>query len=197
MLRVRCIPRGIPRCIPGCFTVVAVCAAGLVFTSPGWGQAPAAVPVSTQAKIAFVNWQRALLETQEFKKIVAELTAKYKPRQDALEKAQRDLVDIQTQLQSSQGKLSAAGQADLDAQGQRKQREVDRLSQDLQDDTEKDRNEMVTHVGSRMTEVLNKLRDEKGLDAIFDTAGAVSVKPTVDMTSDAIAAYDKAYPMKP
>ncbi len=169
------------------FSALAVCVAGLVSTSTA----------SAQSKIAFVNWQKALLETQEFKKIVADLTAKYKPRQDALEKAQRDLADIQTQLQTSQGKISAVGQADLEAQGQRKQREVDRLSQDLQDDTEKDRNEMVQHVGSRMTEVINKLRDEKGLDAVFDTAGAVSVKPAADFTNEAIAAYDKAYPAKP
>jgi outer membrane protein len=169
------------------FSVLALCAAGLVSTSTA----------SAQAKIAFVNWQKALLGTQEFKKIVADLTAKYKPRQDALEKAQRDLADIQTQLQSSQGKLSAVGQADLDSQGQRKQREVERLTQDLQDDTEKDRNELVQRVGSRMTEVLNKIRDEKGLDAVLDTAGAVSVKPGIELTDEAIAAYDKAYPLKP
>ncbi len=166
------------------FSVLAVCAAWLVSASTA----------SAQSKIALVNWQQALLGTQEMKKIVADLTAKYKPRQDALEKAQRDLADIQTQLQSSQGKLSAAGQADLDAQGQRKQREVERLSQDLQDDTEKDRNDMVMRVGSRMTEVIKKLLDEKGLDAVFDTAGTVAFKPGIEITNDAIAAYDKAYP---
>ncbi len=166
------------------FSVLAVCAAGLVSASTA----------SAQSKIAVVNWQRALLETQEMKKIVADLTAKYKPRQDALEKAQRDLADIQAQLQSSQGKLSAAGQADLDAQGQRKQREVERLTQDLQDDTEKDRNDMVQRVGGRMTEVIKKLLDEKGLDAVFDTASTVAFKPGVEITNEAIAAYDKAYP---
>src|SRR5580692_1234085 len=119
------------------FSMLAVCAAGLVSTSPA----------SAQAKVGFVNWQRALLETQEFKKIVADLTAKYKPRQDALDKAQRDLSDIQTQLQSAQGKLSPVGQADLEAQGQRKQREVERLSQDLQDDSEKERNDLVMKIG--------------------------------------------------
>lgn len=170
------------------FSVLAVCAAGLVSASTA----------SAQSKIALVNWQRALLETQEMKKIVADLTAKYKPRQDALEKAQRDLADIQAQLQSSQGKLSAVGQADLDAQGQRKQREVERLTQDLQDDTEKDRNEMVQRVGGRMTEVIKKLLDEKGLDAVFDTASTVAFKPGVEITNEAIAAYDKAYPpLKP
>ena len=68
---------------------------------------------------------------------------------------------------------------------------------DLQDDTEKDRNEMVQHVGSRMTEVVKKLLDEKGYDAVFDTASTVAFKSGVEITNDAIAAYDKAYPAKP
>jgi len=166
---------------------LAVCVAALVSTSTA----------SAQAKIAVVNWQRALTETQELKKLVVEATAKFKPRQDALEKAQRELSDIQAQLQSAQGKLSAAGQADLDAQGQRKQREVERLSQDLQDEGEQERNTMIQKVGSRMTEVVKKLQDEKGLDVVFDTASLIAYKTAVDITNEAIAAYDKAYPVKP
>jgi len=167
-------------------SVAAVCAATLVSASTA----------SAQAKIGLVNWQRALTETQELKKSVVDLTAKYKPRQDALDKAQRDLADLQTQLQSAQGKLSAAGQADLEAQAQRKQREVERLGQDLQDDGEKERNDLLQRIGTRMTEVVKKLMDEKALDAIFDTAGTVAFKPGVEITDAAIAAYDKAYPAK-
>ena len=168
-------------------SVLGVCAAGLVSTSTA----------AAQSKIAVVNWQKALTETQELKKTVADLTAKFKPRQDALEKAQRDLADIQTQLQSAQGKLSAAGQADLEAQGQRKQRDVERMSQDLQDDGEKERNDLIAKIGSRMTEVVKKLQDEKGLDVVMDTASLIAFKNTVDITTEAIAAYDKAYPVKP
>jgi outer membrane protein len=167
-------------------SVLAVCAAGLVSTSTA----------SAQSKIAVVNWQKALTETQELKKLVADATAKFKPRQDALEKAQRDLADIQAQLQSAQGKLSAAGQADLEAQGQRKQRDVERMSQDLQDEGEQERNTMIQKVGSRMTEVVKKLQDEKGLDVVLDTASLIAFKTAVDITSEAIAAYDKAYPSK-
>src|SRR5579883_881150 len=83
---------------------LAVCAAGLVSPS-----------ASAQTKIGVVNFQKAILDTAEIKKASTDLQNKYKPRQDALDKAQRELNDIQTQLQSAGGKLSAQGEADLQA----------------------------------------------------------------------------------
>jgi Skp family chaperone for outer membrane proteins len=143
-----------------------------------------------------VNFQKAILDTAEIRKASTDLQNKFKPRQDALDKAQRELNDIQTQLQSSGGKLSPQGEADLQARGQRKQREVERLSQDLQDDVNNERNNIVQRAGGRMQEVVKKMMDEKGLDLIIDIANAVSFKPSVDMTDAAVAAYDKAYPVK-
>lgn len=149
-----------------------------------------------QAKIGVVNFQKAILDTSEIKKASSDLQNKYKPRQDALEKVQRELSDIQTQLQSAGGKLSAQGEADLQARGQRKQREAERLSQDLQDDVTNERNVVLQRAGTRMQEVVKKMMDDKALDLIIDIANAVAFKPALDMTADAVAAYDKAYPVK-
>jgi len=60
---------------------------------------------------------------------------------------------------------------------------------------QKDRDDTIQRMGSRMTEVVKKLMDEKGLDAIFDSAGLVSFKNALELTADATAAYDKAYPI--
>lgn len=165
--------------------VLAVCAAGLVST-----------PAMAQAKIGVVNFQKALMDTAELKKAVVDLQNKYKGRQDALEKVQRELSDIQAQLQSAQGRLSAEGQADLEARGQRKQREAERLSQDLQEDVNNERNSIVQRASGRMQEIVKKLMEEKGLDVVIDAANAVSFKPALEITADAVAAYDKAYPIK-
>ncbi len=167
-------------------SLLAVCAAGLV-------SAPMA---SAQVKIGVINLQRAITETAEIKKAQNEMQAKYKPRQDALEKVQRELSDIQTQLQASQGKLSAAGEADLQSTGQRKQREAQRLSEDLQADVDRERQDILQRAGTRMTDVVKKLADEKGLDMVVDISTTVFFKPALEITNDAIAAYDKAYPVK-
>jgi len=53
---------------------------------------------NAQLKVAVINSQKAILDTEDIKKAQADLTAKYKPRQDQLEKLQKDLQDIQNQL---------------------------------------------------------------------------------------------------
>ena len=88
------------------FSALAVCAAALASTSIAPAQAPA------QAKIAVVNFQKALLDTEEAKKANNDLIAEFKPQQDELEKIQRNLQDDQTKLQNSQGKLSPQGEAE-------------------------------------------------------------------------------------
>jgi len=149
---------------------------------------------SAQTKVAVINSQKALLETDEIKKAQNDLQAKYKPRQDAMEKLQKDLQDIQTQLQS--GKLNQVGEAELNATGQRKQRELTRLQQDLQEDVDRDRNDILQRAGTRMQDVVKKMADEKGLDIVVDTSNTVFYKATLDLTTDAVAAYNKTYPLK-
>lgn len=165
-----------------------MCAGALVSTSS---------LASAQAKIGVVNFQKAIADTAELKKAQNDMAAKFKPQTDEYDKANRDLNDLQIQLQNSQGKgLSAAAEVDLQARAQRKQREVERMKEDLDADLQKDRDETVQRLGTRMTEVIKKLMDDKGLDAIFDTAALVSFKGALEITADATAAYDKAYPVK-
>jgi len=155
--------------------------------------APAA---SAQMKVGVINFQRAMSETAEIKKAQADLEKKFKPRQDALDKLQRELSDIQTQLQASAGKLSAAGEADLNAQASRKQRDAQRLSEDLQGDVEAERNTVLQRSNNRMIEVVKKLAEDKGYDLVVDSTNAVYFKTAIEVTNDAIVAYDKAYPAK-
>jgi outer membrane protein len=128
------------------------------------------------------------------KKASGELLAKYKPKQDQLEKLQKDMADIQAKLQSQQTNPATA--QDLQLDGTRKQREAQRISEDLQADAERDRNEILQRGTARMTEVVKKLADEKGLDLVVDVTTAVFFKPAFEITQEAVAAYDKTYPAK-
>jgi outer membrane protein len=147
-----------------------------------------------QTKIAIINSQKAVLETAEIKKAQADLETKFKPRQDRMVRLQKDLQDIQTKLQS--GKLNETGQQDLTVEGQRKQREMQRLQEDLQADVDRERNDILQRTGGRMQDVVKTLATERGFDVVFDSANTVFFKPALDLTADATAAYDKAYPVK-
>jgi outer membrane protein len=150
----------------------------------------------SQTKVGIVSLQRAVLGCAEIKKASAGMEVKYKPRQQEMEKLQRELAGIQQQLQTNAGKLTPSAEADLNAQGQHKQRELQRLNDDLQADVTAERNEILGSAGAKMRDVVKKLADEKGLDVIVDEQSTLFFKPVLDLTADAIAAYDKAYPVK-
>ena len=147
-----------------------------------------------QTKVAVVNSQKAILDTAEIKKAQVDLEAKFKPRQDQMARLTKELQDIQTQLQS--GKLNQIGEQELTVQGQRKQRELQRLQDDLQADVDRERNDILQRSGTHMQEIVKKLADEKGLDVVIDTSNTIFYKSSLDLTAEAVAAYDKAYPVK-
>lgn len=149
-----------------------------------------------QTKVGVVNLQEAVFKTAEIQKADAQMQATFKPRQDKIEQLQKEIAALAQQLQSSNGKLSPAAEQDLQTQGQRKQRDLQRLQDDLQADATAYRNEVLSKSSSKMTDVVKKLAEEKSLDLIIDTSTTLYFKPALDLTKDATAAYDKAYPAK-
>ena len=156
----------------------------------------AQTPAPGPTRIAVINLQQAVLGSAEIKKANTEMEAKYKPRAQQLDQLQRDLANIQQQLQSTTIKLTAQQEASLQAQGQRKQREAQRIQEDLQADVDRERNEILSKSTQKMAEIVKKIAEEKGLDLVVDVTNAVYYKPALEITTDAIAAYDKAYPAK-
>jgi outer membrane protein len=156
--------------------------------------APLATVASAQLKVAVVNAQQAMLDSDEMKKASGELEAKFKPRQDQLTKLQADLQSIEQQIAS--GKLNQQAIAELQAQGQRKQRDAQRLSDDTQQEFDRDRQEVLGKAATKMQVVIKKLAEDKGLDLVVDVTQTLYFKPALDVTAEALAAYNKANPVK-
>jgi outer membrane protein len=151
---------------------------------------------AAQSKIAVVNLQQAVLQTAEIKKASAELEAKYKPKQAEMEKLQTEIAGIQQKLQAGAGKLTPQAEQDLNIQGQRKQRDLQRMQQDVQDELTAERNEILQKSGQQMAGIVKKLAEERAVDVVVDFSSTLYFKPTLDLTADAVAAYDKAFPPK-
>ena len=153
------------------------------------------VQVATaQAKVAVINLQKAVLESAEIKAASAAMEAKYKPRVTQVEQIDKEIAAISQNLQTNAGKLTAQAESELNSQGTRKQRDVQRLRDDLQADVNRDREEILQKAALKMTDVLKKLAEEKGYDIVVDSPYAPYFKASLDITPDLIAAFDKAYP---
>ncbi len=148
-----------------------------------------------QTKVGVVNMQKAVFDTAEIKKADNEMQAKYKPKQDDIGKLNSQIEDIAKQLQSGAGKLTPQAQADLQAQGTRLQRDLQYKQQDLQEQVNEDRQAILTASSQKMTDVIKKIAEERGLDMVVDTQNTYYFKPAMDITAEATAAYDKAHPV--
>jgi len=148
-----------------------------------------------QMKVGVINTQTALSDTAEIKKAQADLEAKYKPAQAEIAKLQKQLETINQQL-SMGDKLTPQAQADLTLEGQRTQRDLQRRTEDLQEEADRERTDVITKSSERMRAIVAKLAEQKGLDLVIDTTNTVYYKPALDITKEATVAYDAAYPVK-
>lgn len=153
----------------------------------------AAHTAHAQTKVGVISLQKALFETAEIKKADLDMQTTLAPRQAQLEKLQKEIQEISAKLQND-ASLTQQAQFDLNADGKRKQTEATRIQEDLQADAQAMRQSVLTKATDRMQAVVKKLAEEKGLDLVVDTQVALYVMPVLDLTGEATAAYDKAYP---
>ena len=156
----------------------------------GAAQAQAIAP----SKVAIINAQKSVADTQEIKKAQAALEAKYRPRQQAIDGLQRDLQNIQQQL--STPNISPDRAAQLRADGTHKQKELQRLSEDLQADVNNERQDILGRAGRQMTDIVKKVAETRGIDIVIDITNTLYFKPALDITAEATAAYDRTYPAR-
>ena len=145
-------------------------------------------------KLAIINAQKAVADTAEIKKAQAALEAKYRPREQAIQGLQTQLDTIQRQL--STPNLAPDKEAQLRADGTLKQKQLQRMGEDLQGDVNNERQDILGRAGRQMTEVVRKIAEQRGIDVVIDITNTIYFKPALDITAEATAAYDKAYPPK-
>lgn len=157
----------------------------------GNGQAPTAIP---PAKVAIINAQKAVADTKDIQKAQATLQAKYAPRQQQIQSLQNDLNMIQQQLSAQN--LTPARESQLRQTGSEKQKQLQRLTEDLQSDVNDERQDILGRAGRQMADVVKKIAEARGIDVVIDVTNTIYYKPALDITAEATAEYDKAYPPK-
>ena len=151
---------------------------------------------NAQLKVGVVDLQKVLQGTAEIKQAEADLKTRFGPRQDELAAAERELAKLQSDFETNQAKYTEAALADLSARIQLRQRQYQRNAQALQDEVNRDRQDILSRVGQRLQEVVKKVAEAKTLDLVVDAQSSLYVKPAIDISADVTTAYDAAYPVK-
>ena len=155
---------------------------------------PLAAQTASPTRVGIINAQKAVADTAEIKRAQATLEAKYKPRQQAIATLQGQMQTIQQQLSSPN--QTPERDAQLRADGTQKQKELQRLTEDLQADVNNERQDILGRAGRQMADVVRKIAEQRGLDVVVDVSNTIYFKPALEITAEATADYDKTYPVK-
>lgn len=162
----------------------------------------AALSASAQTpKIATINMQEALAGTTDGKKAIADLRAKFGPRDQDFQKRGQDLQAKQEQYRKTQATLSEEQKTKMEADISVMQRNLQRDSDDAQADMQQEEQKMVQELGGKIMAVVNKYATDNQYTMVFDVSGQPNnimfASSAVDITRDIIALYDKAAPTTP
>jgi len=150
----------------------------------------------TTLKVGVIDMQKALLSTKDGEKAVAELRAKFAPKQQEFEKRQAELQAKQEQFRKTENTISEEAKAtlarDIDAMTKNLQRDTD----DARQDVDQEQQRVLNELGQKMMQVLQKYSSEKQLTMVFDVSGQPNnilfASNTIDITRDIIMLYDSA-----
>lgn len=159
---------------------------------PTAAAAPAAITGAT--KIAVINFQAAVTQTNEFQRDVADLQKKYEPRVTALQQMNTQIEAEKKQLQDASANLP-------DAERQAKLRDIDdktkdmqRKGEDLRNDEQEAGQDTFGQVANKVGAVMVAYAQQQGfgmvLDANQQNGSVLWAMPGVDITEAVIQAYN-------
>jgi outer membrane protein len=162
----------------------------------GSDPAPAAAPaaVTGASKIAVINFQAAVTQTNEFQRDVADLQKKYEPRASELQTLNSSIDSEKKQLQDGSASIT-------DAQRQAKLRDIDdktkelqRKGEDLKNDEQEAGQDTFSQVANKVGAVMVDYSKTQGFNLVLDSnqqSGSVLwATPGVDITAAVIQAYN-------
>jgi outer membrane protein len=158
---------------------------------------PAAPVVIGPAKLGFVNMGLAIATCDEGKREFTAVQAYVDQKSADLQKQQKELEALRSQLEIQGSKLTDDARATLADEIETKDTAMQRFQQDTQKDIDKRRQNVQTAIGRKLTPVLEKVAKEKGLNVVqFIDANIYGyIDPSLVVTEDVIKAYNQTYPV--
>jgi outer membrane protein len=152
------------------------------------------VAITGATKIAVINFQQAVGQTNEFQRDYADLRKKYEPKEQQLQQQNQEIETMKKQLQD-------AGTTLADADRQTRLRTIDdktkslqRAAEDVRNDEQTDGQETFQQVGQKVFDVMTNYAQSQGFNLVLDASqqnsGVLWLTPSSDITKAVTDAYN-------
>src|ERR1022692_472444 len=164
-------------------------------TVPG---AVASPPPAAPTRIATIFAQNAIVSTQEGQKAAAALAARYDPKRRDFESKQTALQALRDRLKRGAATMSAAAKGELNQTIDARYTELKRLAEDIQSQVDDEQGTLLQTLGDKLVQVIDQFALDNRLAIVLDVSPQQSpvlwAAPSIDITSEMVRLYDKAYP---
>lgn len=166
-------------------TLVLLCL-GVLFTGISTAAAQQAV------KIGYVDFQKALNEVEEGKRIKAQLERDFRQRQEQLDQKQNQVVKLKEELESQGMMLSEAARREKGMQFQQAMGELQQLYMTLQQELAQKEAEATKRIFDKMRTIIAEIGKEQGYTMVLErTESAILfAKDGLDLTDELIKRFN-------
>jgi outer membrane protein len=142
------------------------------------------------SKVVVVDFERAVVESDEGKKASDKFNSVLQAKQGELEKKQKELEEQQKKLQNGARTLSDPAKADIQRDIDRRTTELQRMNEDAQRELQATRDELLKPVAERASAVLGVMADQENYTLVIDISNPESnvvwKNPKNDITDELI-----------
>jgi outer membrane protein len=163
--------------------------------------APAPPPARFQdgMKYAYVNMQAIAQQSAEGKTLADKLKSAQDGKQRELQDKNKNLQAMQQKLDQGGSVLSEAARAQLVSDIDRTQRDLQRASEDAQEELQKLAQQVEEDFTRKVLPIVDRVAKEKQVHFVFNAAqsGLIWADPGMDLTTEVIAALNGSKPAAP
>lgn len=163
---------------------------GLLLAALGGGSV-----LAQGGRIAFVNSQEILYQTNEGKEGLAALEKYMNEKRQEFDARNKELTNLQQDYQLKQGTLSDDAASEIERQIEQKQVALKRFQEDIQADLSQRQDRLMQVISQKVQQIISDYAKEKSFEAIFmRDQNQAWVAPSLDVTTDIITRYNDKYP---
>ncbi|ARU89372.1 OmpH family outer membrane protein [Pseudomonas sp. M30-35] len=145
-----------------------------------------ATPAMAEMKIAVLNYQMALLESDAAKRYAVDAEKKFGPQLSKLKKLESDAKTIQDRLVKGGTKLQTADRERLELDFKQKARDFQFQSKELNEQKAVADRDMLKKLKPNLDKAVEEVIKKGSFDLVLERGAVIDVKPQYDITRQVI-----------
>jgi outer membrane protein len=145
-----------------------------------------ATPAFAEMKIAVLNYQMALLESDAAKKYAVDAEKKFGPQLNKLKSLESDAKGIQSRLAAGGDKMKDAERDRLESDFKQKARDFQFQSKELNEAKAAADRDMLKQLKPKLDKAVEDVLKKGNYDVVIERGAVVDVKPQYDITREVI-----------